>query len=65
MRFGNDFNPSVPTDGDFVRSLTRPNMAQEMRDFRTRLILFFGSRVTVASLDFQQTTSTQTVPVVF
>jgi hypothetical protein len=42
MKFGDGFNASIPTDGDYVRSETRRQMAVELRDLKVRIVDFFG-----------------------
>jgi len=41
MKFGDDFNPAQPTDGEFVRSPDKDQFASELRDLKFRIKDFF------------------------
>lgn len=41
-KLGADFNASKPSDADYVRHPTKPNLATEIRFIRSRLKSFFG-----------------------
>ena len=42
MKLGSDFNASSPSEGDYVRNKTAPQLASTVRDLRTRLKDFFA-----------------------
>lgn len=66
MRFGEDFNPSVPTDGDFVRSVQSRQLANEIRDVKERILDFFGGvRVGNGTLNFDDELNSALWPVYF
>ena len=52
-KLGADFNASKPTEADFVRHPSKPNLATEIRFVRSRLKSFFGTVMTLGSGDFQ------------
>lgn len=52
-KLGADFNASKPTEADFVRHPSKPNLATEIRFIRSRLKSFFGTVVNLESGDFQ------------
>jgi hypothetical protein len=52
-KLGADFNASKPTEADFVRHPSKPNLATEIRFIRTRLKSFFGAMINLESGDFQ------------
>ena len=49
---GADFNASKPTEADFVRHPSKPNLATEIRFIRSRLKSFFGAVMDLDSGDF-------------
>lgn len=52
-KLGADFNASKPTEADFVRHPSKPNLAAEIRSIRARLKSFFGTTMNLESGDFQ------------
>jgi len=61
-RFGNDFNASRPTEGDFVRHATKAQMATELREIKRRLKVFFGGG-TSNSLSYNASSNTIYIPI--
>jgi hypothetical protein len=52
-KLGADFNASKPTEADFVRHPSKPNLATEIRFIRDRLKSFFGTVLSVDTGDFK------------
>jgi len=52
-KLGADFNASKPTEADFVRHPSKPNLATEIRFVKSRLKSFFGTVMTLGTGDFQ------------
>jgi hypothetical protein len=50
---GADFNASKPTEADFVRHPSKPNLATEIRFIRSRLKSFLGAVMDLESGDFK------------
>jgi len=59
MKFGDDFNPAQPTDGEFVRSPDKDQFATEVRDLKFRIKDFFcHSAQSTGTLSFNTTGET-------
>lgn len=52
-KLGADFNASKPTEADFVRHPSKPNLATEIRFIRSRLKSFFSAVMDLESGDFK------------
>lgn len=61
-RFGSDFNASRPTEGDYVRHATKPQLATELREMKRRIKVFFGGG-TSNSLNYSLTSNTIYIPI--